>query len=81
MAYIKTVQELINVLEALSEKQKQMMVFVDDDWGLKTIDYVEEHDLDLSSERGISLQSENCSSVYPNRQTIYPHYDEEMENE
>ena len=77
MAYIKTVQELINVLEALSEKQKQMMIFIDDDYGLQTIDYVEEHDDPYSDERCISFQSENCTSVYPNRQTIYPHYGKE----
>ena len=77
MAYIKTVQELINVLSSLSEKQKQMMVYIDDDYGLQTIEYVEEHDETFSDERCISLQSENCSTRYPNRQLIYPHYDKE----
>lgn len=81
MAYIKTVQELINVLESLDEKQKQMMVYIDDDYGLQTIDYVEEHDEPFIDERCISLQSENCSTIYPNSQLIWPNFDKEKENE
>ena len=78
MAYIKTVQELIDVLESLTPEQKQMEVFLDDDTGAQTIDYIEEND-GPHDKRGISLQSENCSSCYPNRKVIWPYSDWEVE--
>ena len=78
MAYIHTVQELIDVLSSLSEEQKQMEVFLDDDTGAQTIDYVEEND-GPHDKRSISLQSEYCSSCYQNPKVIWPHSDWEVD--
>lgn len=58
MAYIKTVQELIDVLSSLSEEQKQMPVRIEDDCFEQYIEYVEEYDDDGTML--ISIQSQNA---------------------
>ena len=75
MAYIKTVQELINVLSSLSEKQKQMPVRIEDAYGDQYIEYIEEHG--DSKYRVVSIQSDNADFSF-NAKVLWPR-DEEVE--
>ena len=59
MAYIHTVQELIDVLSSLSEEQKQMPVSIEDAYGDQYIEYVEEHG-NIIGKRIVSIQSKNA---------------------
>ena len=70
MAYIHTVQELIDVLSSLSEEQKQMPVRIEDVYGDQYIEYVEEH-LD-GRDAVISIQSDNAD-VYRDAKLLWPH--------
>lgn len=74
MAYIKTVQELIDVLSSLDEKKRQLPVRIDDDYGPQYIEYVEEHD--DGGTMLISIQSENAN-VYCNAKLLWPKGEEE----
>ena len=70
MAYIKTVQELIDVLSSLTEKQKQMPVRIEDDYWDQYIEYVEEYDDDGTML--ISIQSANAD-VHRDAKLLWPH--------
>lgn len=76
MAYIKTVQELIDILSSLTEEQKQMMVRIEDTCGDQYIEYVEEHG--DSKYPVISIQSENANFYY-GAKCLWPHSDWEVE--
>lgn len=75
MAYIKTVQELIDVLSSLTEEQKQMPVRIEDNYGDQYIEYIEEHG--DSKYRVVSIQSDNAD-FYFNAKVLWPR-DEEVE--
>lgn len=74
MAYIKTVQELIDVLSSLPEEKKQMPVRIEDDYTDQYIEYVEEHDDDGTMV--ISIQSENAC-FYRNAKVLWPRWEDD----
>ena len=74
MAYIKTVQELIDVLSSLPEEKKQMPVRIEDDCSDQYIEYIEEHG--DNKYRVVSIQSGNAD-FYFNAKVLWPRDEEE----